>query len=324
MATDFPKRTKPSYAGRARVTPRDLLALQFIAQAQCVHTGQLRRLLSMSCDMLWRRMRVLRDLRMVRVHVPEGAHRPNRYTLGPAAPALLARALGEDIETFRVPRGIGNMNLAHHDGVVDIHLALVVACARSRSVELDEFIHERDIRAMLGIGGRAQVPDAVAKLIRPDGSQISLALEIDLATENPRYVRDRKGEAYAQLKLSAAPLLGCSDWVVCFVAPSGRRLNRLVKALHDVVCPEGLFYYSQADEVVEANILTSAWSTVRSNRKQARLVIESPISGALPVRTPHQNGSDGPTPPEPGREADPGPEAASAFARSRPLSGDRS
>ena len=280
---DCPTRTARKHPGGAKVMPREVLALAFVAEAQPITTVHYRKLLEVSPAVAWRSLRKLRDLGLVLVHV--GAmHDVNRYTLASKARPVLARVLGCSPEEFRVMRGLGKVNLAHHDGVVDLYVALKVAMAHSKHLELESFLLERDIRKRLDNRRGMQVPDAVAVVQNRDGQRMAVAFEVDLATENPRWVAQHKAVPYTELRETGQPLMGCSDWVVCCTVPSNRRMNRLALASWNAGIPEGLWFYLCADQLASRTILNDMWVTPRlsADGNRARLVQESPLEG---VRT---------------------------------------
>src|SRR5690349_17861892 len=104
-SSEHPHRTKRRDPGGARVTPRDLLLVRFIAEAQPVRAADLAMLTGMSHQMVRRRCRVLRDLGVLTTHVV-ASEDPNFYTLGRRAVPLLER-LAFPSEWIHVPSGIG-------------------------------------------------------------------------------------------------------------------------------------------------------------------------------------------------------------------------
>ena len=274
--TDFPYRTQRRHPGNARVTPRDVLILDLIAKAQPVSTPQIRRFLDASTAVARHRMRILRDLGLVQVHV-SALHEVSRFTLTPKAKGELARALGRDPGEFKAVRGIGKVNLAHHEGVVDLHVALHVACAHSRTFTLVEWMFEKDIRALLGASLKTLVPDATAVVENYSSYKMAMAFEVDLANESLSYFVRHKVESYADLREVGHPLRKCDAWIVCCTVPSERRLNRLALAAWEAGIPEGLWYFAVAGSLNERNILQAVWKTPRVVDGQARLVDESPL-----------------------------------------------
>ena len=112
------KRLRRRDPGEARVMPRELDALAFLAQAQPLTTNQYARLLGVCLPIAQRSLRKLVALSMVRVHVTS-LNAPNLYTLGRQARPLLAQALGRSPEEFPIVTGLGKTNLPHHAGAVD-------------------------------------------------------------------------------------------------------------------------------------------------------------------------------------------------------------
>ena len=293
MSTLASKRALRQDPGKTRVTPRDLLALSFIGEAQPVTTRQVRNLLALSEDMAHRRLGVLRDHGLVRVHVA-AQHEVNRYTLAPAAAPILARLTGASPAEFWVPRGgVERADLAHHEAAVDLYVSVRLATARSGKVQLKRWHFEREIRKTAGTGPGVLGPDAVGLFELADGRQRAIAFEVDLGTENPSYVATHKGEAYTELKGAKAPILGTSDWcVACYVAAPERRLHRLALALAEAAVPTGLWYLGLAARLGGQTILTPAWVTpiVDQGAGTATLALGSPWEG---VGTDRRNSSDG-------------------------------
>jgi len=207
-------------------------------------------------------------------------HEPNRYTLSPAAKPILARTLDRSPEEFRAMGGIGKVDLAHHEAVVDLYVALKVALGRSKRLELDQFVFERDIRKRLGVSRRVILPDAVAVFTDQAGEHFAIAAEVDLATENPSWVATHKVIPYARLWGVGRPLLDCDRWVVCCVTTSEHRRNRLIQAAWTAGMPEGFWHYTTLPNISDRSILSPAtWVTPRVSDSGvvARLVTESPF-----------------------------------------------
>jgi hypothetical protein len=283
------RRLRRGSPGEARVMPRELDALAFLAQAQPLTTNQYAKLLGVSLPIAQRSLRKLVALGLVRVHLTS-LNAPNLYTLARPACTLLAQELGRSPEEFPIVSGLGKINLPHHAGAVDLYIALRRATTASRSVRLEAFLLEHEIRLQLGGAKGTLVPDAAAQLVDHDGAQLGVAFEIDLATENATWVAERKGIPYGTLWSTEKPLLGCSSWLVCCVVPSERRRNRLVTALWDAGVPEGLWHFAVADTVTEHRILTATWWTPRlaPGNERARLVPENPLQ---PGRTGWYSGN---------------------------------
>lgn len=294
---DCPSRTERRKPGGARLTPREAEALAFLSQAQPITTAHYTALLGLSPPIARRSLRKLRDLGLVRVHV-SAMHEPNRFTLTPAAQPVLARALDQSPEEFRVLRGIGRVDLAHHEAVVDLYVALKVAASRSKRLDLEQFTFERDIRRRLGTPRQVMLPDAVAVLAEESGERFAVAFEVDLATENPSWVATHKVIPYSKLRGIGRPLLGCNRWVVCCVTTSTHRRNRLVQAAWSVGVPEGLWHYSTLTAISGCSILLPAtWVTPRvvMDGEVARLIAESPFQTGTSNRHNCHAGEEGGT-----------------------------
>ena len=274
---DCPSRTRRRDPGQSRVTPREILGLEFTSRAQPITTQHYQRLLGVHPRIARGSLQKLRNMGLVKVHLL-ALHEPNRITLTKKARGVLARALGRDPGEFRVMNGIGKVRLDHHERTVDLFVALTVACARTRSYRLVDFLLERDIRARIGNPHKSLVPDAIAVVEGPGGERRSVALEVDLGTENVNYVLRSKMEPYASLWQARHPLLGCDQWAVCCSVPKARRRNRLVKAAYEAEIPEGVWYFATTDSITERNILRDVWMTLRVQDDRARLVPESPFS----------------------------------------------
>lgn len=313
MMVAAPKRMTRRDPGGSRVTPRDLLALRFIADAQPVTTGQVRRLLGLSEDMAHRRLAVLRDHGLVRVHV-QAQHVANRYTLAPAAAPVLARLTGASPEEIWVPRGIDRADLSHHEAAVDVYVAVQQATTRSKRTRLIRWLFEREIRRATGQGAGTLVPDAAGLFEREDASRFAVVFEVDLGTENPNYVATHKGLAYGQLAGAGTPVLGTGDWsVACVVAAPERRLHRLALATAEVGVPARLWHFALSERLDDRALLGRSWVTpvVDPAANTVSLASSSPFDG---VGTMGRNSSDGSTRQNPASQADRGPAAHRAFA----------
>lgn len=308
------KRATRQDPGGRRVTPRDLLALSFVAAAQPVTTSQVRRLLGLSEDMAHRRLAVLRDHGLLRVHVA-AQHEVNRYTLAPGAVPVLARLTGASPDEVYVPRGgVERADLAHHEATVDLYVTLRLATARAKTVRLLRWLFEREIRKAAGGASGALVPDAVGLFELEDGSRRAVAFEVDLGTENPSYVAAHKGQGYADLKAASAPMLGSLDWKVgCYVVAPERRLHRLGLALAEAKLPAGLWHLGLASRLDDRSVLGPVWVTpaVDASAKTATLVPSSPFET---VGTRGRDSSDPQLAGEARLEADRPPVPSQAFA----------
>lgn len=309
------KRTTRQDPGGTRVTPRDLLALRFVSEAQPVTTHQIRRLLSLSEDMAHRRLKVLRDHGLLRVHVA-AQHETNRYTLAPGAGPELGRLTGVSSDELWFPRGIERLDLAHHEAAVDLYVLVQVAIARSSRVKLLRWLFEREIRKTAGQAEGLLVPDAVGLFELDGGLRHAVAFEIDRGTENPSYVATHKGLAYADLLAAGAPILGTTSWSVgCYVAAPERRLHRLALALAEAEVPPRLWYLGLAGQLDERNVLLPRWVTpvVDPGAGTVTLGAGSPFEA---VGTRGRNGSDGCREQQARLEADRSPAQSRAFASS--------
>ncbi len=238
-----PRRQQARDPGNARLTPRDLSLVLFAREAQPVPTSAFKVLSGMSPDMLHRRLRVLRDLGVLRVEVT-ALERENLYQLAAGAKPVLER-LGLDGEVRRdLPR-----QLDHHLPAVHLHAALRHALGRSTRFRADSFafLHERALRRRLEVGPGVTVPDAVFKVTSTHGQTVAVAVEIDTGSENPSYVV-KKFTAYAHLRASGAPLFGEPSWSVLVLTPPGgtRRLHRLGGAAFASDVPDRLICYGQS------------------------------------------------------------------------------
>ncbi|MFA4844933.1 MAG: replication-relaxation family protein [Patescibacteria group bacterium] len=277
------------------MTVRDKLVLRFVEKAQPVTIDQVAGGVQMSVPMARRRLRVLRDLGMVVVHLPEGLNGANRYTLAPSARPALAAAFGGDAEEYRVRVGVQRVNLAHHDGQVLLYAALSVACARSHTWRLDRFLFEGDLRRALP--SARLVPDAVA-LLSAGEARCAVAFEVDLGTESPSWLA-KKALAYAALRAAGSPLLGVTDWRVAVTVPTERRRNRLALATWEADVPVGLVYLAVAGELTDRYILApTGWLTPRvvtqDGAERARLVPEGLLPAVPTDRSHRENGFDAP------------------------------
>lgn len=270
------KRTIRLPVGRRRLMPRELWALAWMARgAQPMTTGQYCRLLAVSHPIGRRSLRKLRDLRLVRVHVL-GQEEASRYTLTETGKRQVVEAFGESYAKARTPRGVGALGaLPHHEGTVDV----AIACARlevEHGVDLVRFKFERTIRAELGVGSSARVPDAVSVHDSGGGGRLAVAWEIDLATENPNYVAATKGQPYADIWQAGRDLDGESRWVVVCVVPTQRRVHSLVRAMWELL-PEGLWFFVLSDELCRHGLSNqSAWQTLAIGDETVQLVNDSP------------------------------------------------
>ena len=290
MSTSIPRRAQRQDPGNARVTPRELLGLRFIAELQPVTTSAYRDLLGLSPATGYRSLRKLRDLALLDVHI-FSQDVESKFTLAPAARPLLARAFGGPASRWYVPPRPPVGPSPHHESVVRLAGQMHRACGRSGRVAHLEWIGERTLRKRLGGGASARIPDSVALIETWDGRTVAFAIECDAATENPNTFVADKALDYAALWEAGDPLCGTSSWVVLVVAPSVRRRNRLARAVWVAGVPEGLFYFAAEPELSDRTVLTAeGWLTPRARGDVAELVSEDPLRAALGCA---DEGSDG-------------------------------
>jgi len=272
-----PHRTTPRPPGRARVTPRDLVLLQFVSEAQPVRAVDLATVSGMSLEMVRRRTRVLRDLGVLATHVVS-SEVCNYYTLGRAALPHLQR-VGAAEDRLHVPKGLGKVNIDHHLGAVHLHAVLLRATAAAQGPRLVEFLHERDVRRATGAGPGVNVPDAVAVLERTNGAQFAAVIEIDLGTENPSFVASTKFVPYAAMQNAGESLRGVADWFVAVVVQGERRLHRLARAAWDAGVPEGFVYLTTRPDISLLTALGDIWKTPAIDGDSAVLIRAAPFRG---------------------------------------------
>lgn len=294
MTVDCSTRMERKDPGNARLVEREALALYAFSGVQPFTTVHYRKFLEIGESAAGRSLRKLRNMGYVRVHV-DAMHKANRYTLAPAVRPVLARLFDRNPTEIRIVRGIGRGGFDHHDGVVDLFVAMNVATARSWRTMMVAFLSERDIRARLGNRKGMQVPDAVAVFENPLGDRMSVAFEVDLGTENPAWFRCHKSIPYTSLREANQPLMGCDHWVVCCTTPSVRRRNRLASVTWEADVPEGLWYFANAEDVNSRSILSDVWLTPRldEREKRAYLASKSPFQT---VRTDCKDSPDRETP----------------------------
>jgi len=233
----------------------------------------------MSTQMIRRRIRILRDLRMVRVHVPRMAG-PNWLTLGSKAPAELERAFELPAEGCTVPRGIGRVQLNHHGGMVAFYVALLAATTRSSHLELVDFYPEAALRRLWGTPAKALVPDAVA-VLGVGEARFSLSVEVDTGSErSPAWVAERKAVPYASRWTVKKSLMGAETWGVVLLTPSERRSKRLVRAFWEADTPTGLFWFGVTHTLDPKTLLGPTWQTLRldDDGQRVRLALHSPFT----------------------------------------------
>ena len=316
MSVVAPLRTERRDPGGARVMPRDLVLLGFLADAGHASTSALGRLAGMSPDMARRRARALRDLGLVMKTVL-AVNAPDRLTLTAAGRRMVAEKLGRDpASVSAVTLGAGPFR--HHDMNVDLAVTLRIAGARSHAWTLVRHRFERQVRADLKAPGGALVPDGVAVLTSRGGGEVALALECDAGTCDPKWVATHKLAVYGAHFSAGAPLFGCARWAVCLVAPTLRRVHQLTTALWREGVPEGLVYLLPEASLTSETILLPTWLTPRAvpGTEDVVLAMESPLP---PVTTDRHDGNDRHVEPEVAAGADfPHTPTGRSSARSAP------
>ncbi|MFZ5478961.1 MAG: replication-relaxation family protein [Myxococcota bacterium] len=310
MTVACPRRTERRDPRGAQVTPRDLLLLGFLADAGYASSGALGRLAGMSGDMVRRRLRVLRDLGLVKKHVV-ALNEPDKVTLTTEGRRLVAEKSGREVDD--IPPGIlGRGSHLHHDMGVDVAVALMVALGLCNIWRLTDYWFERRVRAELGAPGGALVPDAVVHLEDRNGRAHVLAIEIETGTNDPKWVAARKLTVYGEHFAERRPLFGCASWSVCIVTRTLAQLHRVTTALWRAGVPEGLVYLLPLPDLDPETVLEDVWSTPRAvpGNEDVALMPASPFPR---VTTDHHDRCDG-LAVESSRQ--PGPVAPARYARS--------
>jgi hypothetical protein len=266
--------------------------MDFVKDAQPVSTSAICTAFNMSSDMVRRRTRILKGLGMLTIHV-RAMHEENRIVLGTRAPLELTRAFDIDPSEVWVPRGIGKVDLAHHEPSVQLHASFLSATLASDTWDLT-WHHERAVRRRMNTRG-ARVPDSVALLRNlKTGITHAIIVEVEL-TNNPSWVAS-KAEDYADAKDDGAKVWDCANWTVLYVVPSRRRLNRLVSAIWNAGVPEGIAHFIEIKDIKDpSRILTDAPYTtaaVGEDGDRARLAQRHPLVTSTHLSTRH-NRRDG-------------------------------
>lgn len=296
MKIPAPHRTAKHDPGGARVVPRDLVLLGFLADCAHAPTGVLAALTGMSIDMTRRRIRVLRDLGLVAKTVV-AVNAADRVALTPAGRRLVAEKFGRDVDDVPAVR-IGDGPFVHHDMGLTVAVALREAGAKSHHVALRRLLFERGVRAALGAPGGALVPDGFAEFVNAGGTAHALALEMDAGTCDPKWVAANKLVVYAEHAAAGGSLLGVASWSVCVVVPTLRRVHQLTAALWSAGVPEHLVYLLPLDAVRAEDILGDVWLTPTAvpGSEDVVLATACPLAPILTNRHGGRNGHDGTLP----------------------------
>lgn len=282
VVIDCPRRSTRRNPGGARVTARDLLALLLIGRAGVATAAHVGAFCSCSVAVARRRLRTLRDLGLVDVHVV-AIEAASRFTLTPKGRDRVVSSMGVPAERLVAARGIGRGPYDHDDGIVDVFVALSVATSRSTKLQLVDFLFERECRALAHARPGSLVPDAVAILATREGAQVAYVIEVDEESENPSWLSRRKVRPIGEAMISGTPLFGRASWRALCVVPSRRRMHSLVRALWTDNVPEGAWHFAVHSDLAAATILREGWVTPRVFGEGARLVEESPFDlRALP------------------------------------------
>lgn len=290
MSVLSPYRTEPRPADPGRqVTIRDQLALRFVNAAGWARTDHLATLLDTSNDVVRRRIRILRDFRLINFWVAH-MHEPNWVSVAPGARPVLARAFGLEENDVYCPRSLpASERLVHHELCVHVHACLAAATARAKPELALTFEHERALRAQLGAGqAGAQVPDGIAVL--NGDAQHAVALEADTGSESPLVVL-KKIRLYAENRGAGARLHGTPDWDVAFVVDSERRRNRLALACGNAGFALPWLHFAVRSALTGRNILGPVWRRVEIDARasEVRLVPSNPFRPVLSDRLDGQD-----------------------------------
>ncbi len=255
------KRAEPRDPGQAQVTARDrLLVLPLIGRVGVASSSQVCRYAGFpSADTCARRLRVLKNKKLVVVHTPGGSSGENLYTLTPQGQAEIKRHIGDDqVRLVQVRRGLPG-DLDHDLAVVDAFVDASVAAARSNRFQLVRTVLDWELRAA-GAGTASLVPDLVLVVDGPDG-QRAFAVEVDRGTISPRRMA-QKATLYRGLAQDRRGLVGVPDWVVLVLVPTKRRMNRIAEQVLDLNLPGGFWLYGVEGEVSDRTFFTDVWRTV--------------------------------------------------------------
>lgn len=214
-------------AGRFRLNPkRDPLILYAIGRSKVLPTRDIATLAFGSRETARDRLRKLHCAGLVRAHVRDLAN-DNLYTLTPSGRAVAVDHFGVEPEQLSVVRRLPKQ-LDHLMGINRMRICLTVASRLVSYAPLRAFVAEWELRAR---GTAPLVPDAILKLADRNGVRHFLALEVDLGSENPTYVSERKLKTYARHVALGQPVQGVEIELVVLVAPGVRRLRSLARAI---------------------------------------------------------------------------------------------
>lgn len=196
---------------------------------------------------------------------------PLFLTLGPRGRQLLAEQLHLPIAELRQQRRIETPYTAvHHLAICSYRLALFQACRRTLQVSLESWVSERELRGrplirvadpLADAGASRSIPliwDGEFTLAYPDGTELAVRVEIDLATIPVKRMRARLRGYLAYAKHDERPVL----WVV----PDARR----ARAINDWAMQEAaalsadptLFWMVRQDQVCQESILAPIYQVV--------------------------------------------------------------
>lgn len=277
MSVACPSRTQRRTSSATRLTDRDLQILELIERAQPIATRHVEVYLGMSGDMARRRLRALRDLGLIHVHVV-AMHQESRFTLSGRGRSRLAEATSRDANTLQAIKGIGKVNLAHHEGSVDVFVSLSAALRQDHALRMEQFLFEEEIRERHTSVQQMLIPDAIA-VFDDNGRRFATGFEIDCETERVAWFTEYKALPYSHAFDSGRPLNGCQEWRVCCVVPTAKRRNALVAALWDAGVTESLWYFALSEDLSPHSILAGVWRTARilDDGETAGLVAENPF-----------------------------------------------
>ncbi len=243
-------RVRPS--GRISIQSRDESLLRFVGRAGVVELPQIAR--AFWGDTPGARVATARRVRRLTDHglletSAYALHRPNRVTLTP----LGAERVVSEGHALRTRIRAFSPAADHLVATAEVWSCLIARLSSCDGPQYLRFVTEAEIRRALGRTDRALIPDGLA-VLGAAASSVTLALEIDLATELADVVFGAKARRYAPHLATRAPFHGLTLSALLVFARGQPRLRQLARAVSRTNAADRSFF-QDLDDLTPGRVL---------------------------------------------------------------------
>jgi hypothetical protein len=223
-------------------------------------------------------------------------------TIGPTAYPLLSHLLEiPRAELHRARQELSSLPADHHFAIVDLLISLQVATEGQRSIDLQDWVAERELRRTpfrlkdpRGGGCLVLIPDGAFTLTLSSGASQPFYLEMDMGTVSPK-----------RLQAKLRGYLSClrdRPRVILWVVPSRRRQEAIVAwALEQadaLSADPSIFWITTREAINERTVLAPIWQVAGVAQPMA-LVPALSLIPSQPASSARATGDSSLPPPAP-------------------------